>query len=521
MAKLLKPKLVEIFVDTIQNEGGIVEARTPRGTHPAVLHIRAQGLDNTFRLYIWNLSRGGNNRPVDEYRIQISGLNEFEQQPGETTLILGYWAELELFVAFDYAKHTSRLGASVSFQIREKALHDAVIEGIAIYPKDNEEKVVVFGKESALTYLRNYEAIHAGRYNFDSADKKEYIDLLEDEPNARRHSLTTYGADYSVRVVVQQIKSSAIYVPNFQRQFIWSREEGSRFIESLILGLPVPGIFLAYDSAGKLIIIDGQQRLMSLYYFYNGILRGEKFSLRGVAPDLEGKTYENLSYEDKARLDNQVIHATVVSPDDPKNDTESVYVLFERLNSGGKKLTAQEIRSSLYYGAFNEYLNEVVTTDIWAEIFGFSNDRFKSQELILRFLAFYYERSTYETPMSLFLNKFMSENREFGKYTQAAIHGLLFPALANVRNALGRRAFRVGGGINAAVFDSVMIGLVTRLKSDNLNSGEIREAYNSLLMDDKYLSAVRAGTAHKASIEARIQIAIDYFGRDYYSATLL
>lgn len=123
--------------------------------------------------------------------------------------------------------------------------------------------------------------------------------------------------------------------------------------------------------------------------------------------------------------------------------------------------------------------------------------------------------------MSLFLNKFMSENREFGKYTQAAIQGLLFPALTNVKNALGRRAFRVGGGINAAVFDSVMIGLVTRLKSDNLNSGEIREAYNSLLMDDKYLNAVRAGTAHKASIEARIQIAIDYFGRDYFSPTLL
>lgn len=171
MAILRKPKLVEIFVDTIQNEGGIVESRTPRGTHPAVIHIRAHELANTFRLYIWNLSKGGNNRPADEYRIQVSGLSEFEQQPRESTLILGYWADLKLFIAFDYAKHTSRLGASVSFQIRERALHDAVVEGIAVYPKDN-ENVVVFGQGSVLTYLRNHEAIHAGRFTLDSVDNK-------------------------------------------------------------------------------------------------------------------------------------------------------------------------------------------------------------------------------------------------------------------------------------------------------------------------------------------------------------
>jgi putative restriction endonuclease len=163
MAKLLKTKLIEIFIDAIQIEGGIVESRTPRGTHPAVIHVRAHQLTSTFRLYIWNLSRGGSSRPVDEYRIQVSGLSKFEQQPRERTLILGYWSELQLFVAFDYVKHTSQLGSSVSLQVRKKALDDALTGAIALYSKNN-ENVVVFGQGGVLTYLRNHEAIHAGRY---------------------------------------------------------------------------------------------------------------------------------------------------------------------------------------------------------------------------------------------------------------------------------------------------------------------------------------------------------------------
>ena len=163
MAKLTKPKLVEIFVDTIQSGGAVVEYRTPRGTHPAVLNIRAEELDSTYRVYIWNLSRGGTNRPIDEYRIQTSGIEGFECKPGETTLILGYWGPLELFIAFDYSKRTARLGRSVSLQIREKSLHEAVLHGVSTYPKDTSEIVVVFDKLRAISYLKNYKAIHMDR----------------------------------------------------------------------------------------------------------------------------------------------------------------------------------------------------------------------------------------------------------------------------------------------------------------------------------------------------------------------
>ena len=85
------------------------------------------------------------------------------------------------------------------------------------------------------------------------------------------YRITSYGADYDVDGLVKRLKAGDIEVPNFQRSYVWRILEASRFIESLLLGLPVPAIFLARDENEKLLVIDGQQRLRTLQYFYNGI----------------------------------------------------------------------------------------------------------------------------------------------------------------------------------------------------------------------------------------------------------
>ncbi|MEZ0487647.1 GmrSD restriction endonuclease domain-containing protein [Fibrella aquatica] len=522
MVKHTKQKLVEIFIDTIESEGAVVEPLSDKTLHPALIFVYGD-INQNFRIYIWNLSRGGKGRPSDEYRIQITGIKNFVQEEGESTLILGYWAPLELFIAFDYAKHNADLGLSVSLQIREDALHEAVINGIAIHPKETGEFVAVFSRESALIYLRNHEQIHNGTYNLESNDKRNFIDLTEEEPSPHRYSVSSYGVDYPIESIVRRIDSDNIYVPHFQRQFIWGREEASRFIESIILGLPVPGVFLAHESTDRLIIVDGQQRLMSLYYFFKGILRGEKFTLKGVVPDLESKSYNTLSHEDKSRLDYQTIHATVLKPTDLNDDLNSIYSLFERLNTGGRRLTAQEIRSSIYSGSFNDYLGELVNSQAWVDIFGYSNDRSKSQELILRYFALFFRREKYEKPMSLFLNSFMANNRNFERYSKRDLDALILPTLSVISNGLQRRAFRIGGGINAAVFDSVMIALTSRLSKEprEFDSSQVKAAYTNLLKDDKYINTVRAGTSDKASIETRVQLAEMYFSREYISNPLL
>ena len=112
------------------------------------------------------------------------------------------------------------------------------------------------------------------------------------------YSITTYGADYPVDALVKRIRENAIYVPAFQRGYVWNQHQASRFIESLLLGLPVPAIFLSKEvDTSRMLVIDGQQRLKTLEYFYTGLFRPKEkaFKLLGVDSHFSGKTIETLS----------------------------------------------------------------------------------------------------------------------------------------------------------------------------------------------------------------------------------
>lgn len=98
------------------------------------------------------------------------------------------------------------------------------------------------------------------------------IDNDESEIAIFKYSITSYGADYPVDGLVKRLRDGNIFIPSFQREYVWNLSDASGFIESLLLGLPVPGVFLAReDDTQKLLVIDGQQRLKSLEFFYNGI----------------------------------------------------------------------------------------------------------------------------------------------------------------------------------------------------------------------------------------------------------
>jgi hypothetical protein len=173
----------------------------------------------------------------------------------------------------------------------------------------------------------------------DADDPTDIVDIDpegEDEELEFVYSITSYGADYPVDGLVKRIDAGDIIVPEFQRQFIWPRPRIERFIESLLLGLPVPGIFLAREpESNRLLVIDGQQRLRTLSAFYKGILRGREFKLsKGVQAQFVDRTYETLEEEDRRRLDDSIIHATVIRQDEPSDDQSSVYFIFERLNTG-------------------------------------------------------------------------------------------------------------------------------------------------------------------------------------------
>ncbi|USB33934.1 DUF262 domain-containing protein [Paenibacillus sp. YPG26] len=239
------------------------------------------------------------------------------------------------------------------------------------------------------------------------------IDESVDEALEYKYSITSYGADYPVDSLVKRIESNAVFIPNFQRSYVWTLTQASRFIESLLLGLPVPGVFFSKESESqKLLVIDGQQRLKSLQMFYSGKFSGDKeFTLKGVQPSLEGKTYKTLNPEDKIRLDDSIIHATVIKQDEPSDDESSIYHIFERLNTGGTPLHSQEIRACIYHGVFNELLEELRNNVDWLNLYGNPSNRLKDQELILRIIALYFDLDNYKKPLKEFLNKYMAKNR--------------------------------------------------------------------------------------------------------------
>ncbi|HEY3137610.1 MAG TPA: DUF262 domain-containing protein [Blastocatellia bacterium] len=344
--------------------------------------------------------------------------------------------------------------------------------------------------------------------------------VLDDTVPPERYDITSFGADYDVDGIVRRLKRGDIFVPAFQRDYVWKIPEASRFIESLLLGLPVPGIFLAREQeSNKLLVIDGQQRLKTLEFFYNGIFDPKPdqktqrvFALTKVQPEFEGLTYDTLSERDRIKLDDSIIHATVVKQDAPRDDDTSIYHIFERLNNGGRRLTPQEIRTALYHGPLIDLLKSLNEHEVWRQVFGPKNARLKDQELILRFLALYLDHEHYEKPMVEFLNKFSLRHRmaEADFLDHAAL--VFRETIDVIWKAFGAEAFRPERSLNAAVFDSVMVGVAFRLKHGPIEKLEgLHRAYSALFEDADYRSAVSYSTSNEASVETRVRKAIEAF----------
>lgn len=353
-------------------------------------------------------------------------------------------------------------------------------------------------------------------------DRKNVEDDAADADGASgvRYSLTSFGSDPEVEVLVNRLNRKEIYIPTFQRSYVWNIKEASRFVESLLLGLPVPGIFLAKDEdTNKQLVIDGQQRLKTLQFFFAGVFNpipGEKrqrvFVLTDVQDAFEGKTYGTLAEKDRLQLHTSIIHATIIKQDSPANDDTSIYHIFERLNTGGRRLAPQEIRVVAYHGALIDRLKGLNSVGAWRAIYGKESPRLKDQELILRFLALFNDHEKYEKPMKEFLSKFCKINRmAVGDYL-AKCEKTFSQTIEAIQDAIGNNAFRPERSLNAAVFDSIMVGVARRLeKGVALDKAKLKEAYEKLLGSGTFVSSISSGTSDKKNVESRMAEAIAAF----------
>lgn len=157
-----KYDLLDLIIQSFRDDEWSVLYINDPSSHPFKLRIFRESESFIVKIYVWNLTHGGGtSRPTDEYRIQITGVNQFLTEPNEKTLILGWWKEGEVFAGFDVHKHLGTLGFSPSIQIRETALRKAHLNGIATWEKENQEIAIAFRPDFLGEYVRNLEILHS------------------------------------------------------------------------------------------------------------------------------------------------------------------------------------------------------------------------------------------------------------------------------------------------------------------------------------------------------------------------
>jgi hypothetical protein len=343
---------------------------------------------------------------------------------------------------------------------------------------------------------------------FPIVKEAEEIELKNIPPEQRR--LHTETADLTVSSLHQYLTSGKIEVPEFQRGYVWTRTQASRLIESLIIQCPIPVVYFSQSSDNKLIVIDGNQRLLTIKLFLN-----DAFELQGLTtyPELNGQSWTSLDPRFRDHINNRTIRCITILKD---THPQIKFDVFERLNTGSVKLNAQELRHGLNHGLLMARIDELVKRDIWKQVTGFRGDkRMKGAELVLRYFAFRFDRASYEKPLSSFLDQFSATHRhitpsEIDKWTSE-----FSTTLTRVSFAFGTVAFRIFdetfhavGNFNSALFDAQMIAF-----SETTNQKVISGSYNpktlkkealKLFADEKFFASIRQATSDELAVKTRI-----------------
>jgi hypothetical protein len=356
-----------------------------------------------------------------------------------------------------------------------------------------------------------------GEDETDLLSPQEIDDLEASEPEAKE--VTYSGQDFDVSGLVRRVINEDILVPSFgheddridvegfQRGFVWRKPQMDRFIESLLLGYPIPGIFLVKQTDNRYLVLDGQQRLSTLRSFVDGIYGGKVFSLDNVADRFKGLTYKDLSDDLRRKFDNTFIQAILVTSDGSSQALDAVYNIFERLNSGGTQLTPHEIRVALHAGPFIDSLEHLNRGASWRALYGKKSPRLRDQELVLRIVALFLAADDYSRPLKKFLNDFAADNRPTISPQLEATRETFELAAKIIEEAVGKSAFRLKGQqVNAALTESVMVGLMKRLESqaEAPDTASVSAAIDEIRVAADSSEAFTRSTADEEQVKTRL-----------------
>lgn len=383
-------------------------------------------------------------------------------------------------------------------------------------------------------------------------------EFIEDEsegeevesPRLDEYSIISSPNDFNVATLISHIDKGKFVIPGFQRNYVWDIARASRLIESVILGLPIPQIFLYEEGRNKLLVIDGQQRLMSLYYFAKKRFpkkekRPELRSLieqnSGIVPEniLESDTYfqrfnlrlpSNL-HEEKNPLhglnqstlgersetfDFRTIRTIVIKQLEPEGD-ESVFEIFNRLNSGGVNLRPQEMRSSLYHSPFFDAIHRLNALEDWRTLLGVPHPdiQMKDSEVILRAIAMLVRGESYKPSMVRFLNQF-SKDSKTATADEVQLREAITKRFLSHAAKLGPSAFQYqeqSKRLSVPIFESVFYGCCRDAYTQRDESAvkpPPKGGVEKLKAHPEFVKASRSNSADTTNVRTRRDLSLRY-----------
>lgn len=356
---------------------------------------------------------------------------------------------------------------------------------------------------------------------FDDGDSGYEIEYTPDR------KILTQKAEYPIVHLQMMCKKGKLNLqPDFQRQFVWDKDKASKLVESLLLDVPLPIIYLAEDSDGKLLVIDGQQRLSSVFSFIDGHFPdGRQFKLSGlnIMRHLNQKGFADIDEPYQDRLNSATLSIITLKKE---SDDELKFEIFERLNTGSVKLNDQELRNCTYRGPYLELLKEMSADAEYRYIMGLKgpDKRMKDVEYVLHFGAFYHQGpSKCSNGMANFLNSEMKQFRDITEEQRQDFIAKFKRAVQINKSLFGNRSFRkirCGDGedpnstwkntttVNASLYDVMMSAFLPYDKNlIQRNLDAIREAIIYLMTENQdFIDTIEKWTSRHDQIRNRFAI---------------
>ena len=365
-----------------------------------------------------------------------------------------------------------------------------------------------------LSWLETLGVLHLSGQKYMVSDNQEEEEDITEYPSLD-DSVNIKEDKYSIYEYLRQLKKgSIILTPDFQRHEVWKQKQKSCFIESVLMGLPLPPIYLKKDSDTRYIVVDGLQRTSTLRDFMDGKLR-----LSGLEPEgknlLEGVTVETLDDVKeglRARLEDRKMLVYVMEPSVPMT---VVYDVFNRINTGGTQLSRQEIRNCILQGKSTVLLKELAENTTFKRSIGngIKDTRMKDREAVLRCLAFAvlnYELD-YDGSMDKFLEKAMIKINKMSQTEVDALERKALEVYAVTERVFKNTNFRIPtdytkGRINIAVMETIFNCFYqSDIDFQYIDSSKLKRGFTSLLKNEIYMGAVRWSTGSVSQVKTRFR----------------